>query len=56
MNATLAAGLFLSAVGLVAYTAGVFWSYPGRSFSLTALMVGLTMAAIGRSLGEEVPA
>ena len=50
MNRSLGAGLVLSAVGFVGYAVGVWMVYPARSFSVTALMVGITLAAIGRSL------
>lgn len=33
--------------GVVGYAVGVVVAYPGRSFSLTALMVGITLLAIG---------
>jgi hypothetical protein len=53
MNTTLVGGLVLSVVGLAAYVAGLWVAYPARSFSVTAVMVGLTLAAIGRSSGLE---
>jgi hypothetical protein len=53
MNTTLGAGLVLSAVGLAAYVAGIWIAYPARSLSVAAVMVGLTLAAIGRSNGLE---
>jgi preprotein translocase subunit Sss1 len=56
MNPTLAAGTGLSVLGFVGYATGIAWSYPGRSFSLAALMVGVTLLAIGRSLDGEVAA
>lgn len=49
MNRILSAGIALSLAGLVAYAAGILTAYPGRSFSVTALMVGVTLLAIGRS-------
>jgi hypothetical protein len=52
MNDVFGAGLALTALGFGAYAVGVWTPYPGRAFSLTALMVGVTLAAIGRSLGE----
>ena len=37
-------GLFV--VGLVGYVVGIYVAYPGRAFSLTAIMVGVTLVAI----------
>ncbi|WP_248896483.1 hypothetical protein [Haloplanus halobius] len=47
MDRTFLAGAGLAIVGICGYVAGVLVAYPGRSFSLTALMVGITLAAIG---------
>ncbi len=41
------AGAVLTALAVVGYVVGVVAPYPGRALSLTALMVGLTLAAIG---------
>jgi len=49
MNRTLGTGIALSLLGILAYAAGVWTPYPGRAFSVTAVMVGLTLVAIGRS-------
>lgn len=51
MNIELAAGLGLTALGLLGYAAGVVVAYPGRSFSLTLLMAGMALAAVGRAGG-----
>lgn len=40
-------------IGFVAYGAGLFVAYPGRAFSVTGVMVGLTLLAIGRSSEGE---
>ena len=56
MNPTLALGVVLSVGGVAAYVVGVFVAYPGRAFSVTAVMVGLTLAVIGRSSAGEEPA
>lgn len=54
MNRPLAGGVVLTAVGITGYLAGVLVDYPGRAFSLTAVMVGLTVVAIShRRPGEE---
>jgi hypothetical protein len=42
-------GIVLSAFGIFAYVGGLFVAYPGRAFSLTGVMAGLTLLAIGRS-------
>ncbi len=44
-----AVGAIVTALGLVAYIAGVTVAYTGRAFSVTAVMVGLTLLAIGGS-------
>lgn len=48
MNRHTGTGFALLGVGLAGYVAGVAVAYPGRAFSLTAVMVGLTLVAIGR--------
>lgn len=53
MNIVLLVGVVLSVVGLAGYAFGVVVAYPGRAFSVTALMVGLTLAAIGRTTALE---
>ena len=45
----MALGVALSVVGLGGYALGVRVAYPGRSLSVAALMVGITLVAIGRS-------
>lgn len=47
MNRTLGAGLVLSAGGLAGYAVGLVVAYPGRAFSMTLLMVGITIVAVG---------
>jgi len=54
MNATTAAGLALTALGLAGYVVGLSVPYPGRAFSVTTLMLGLTAMAVGRAGGEGV--
>lgn len=41
------AGAVVTVAGLGGYVAGTAAAYPGRSLSLTAVMVGLTLVAIG---------
>lgn len=52
MNIVLFLGMLLTGVGLVGYLTGIWIAFPGRAFSVTAVMVGLTMLAIGRSQGR----
>jgi hypothetical protein len=49
MNTVLALGLGLTVAGLAGYAAGVAVPYPGRAFSVTALLAGMTLLAVGRS-------
>ena len=46
------AGIGLFAVGLAGYAVGVSMPYPGRAFSLTAIMVGIAVAAIAGTGAE----
>lgn len=48
MNQALAAGVLLTLLGLAGYGVGTAVSYPGRAFSLTALMVGVTLVLVSR--------
>jgi hypothetical protein len=48
MNRTLLAGLVCTALGLAGYALGVARPYPGRALSVTAVMVGITLFAVGR--------
>lgn len=50
MNRRFAGGLALTVGGAAGYLVGVDPGYPGRAFSLTALMVGITLLAL--SAGE----
>ncbi|WP_181861715.1 hypothetical protein [Haloplanus salinus] len=47
MDRTFTVGTGLTAVGVCGYVGGVLVAYPGRALSLTAIMVGITLAAIG---------
>ena len=51
MNRTRAIGLALLLAGLLGYVVGVLVPYPGRAFSITAVMVGVTLTAIGGENG-----
>ena len=47
-------GLFIA--GLVGYVVGIYVTYPGRAFSLTAIMIGIAVAAIARqSTAQDKP-
>lgn len=48
MNWSTIAGVALFVAGLAGYVAGVYAAYPGRSFSITAVIVGIALVAIGR--------
>jgi hypothetical protein len=47
MNRIRAAGVTLTAGGVAAYLAGLATPYPGRAFSVTAVIVGITLASVG---------
>jgi hypothetical protein len=47
MDGAFAAGLVATLAGAVGYAAGMATPYPGRAFSVTALMIGITLLAIG---------
>ena len=48
----LAVGVVLPILGFGGYLAGVWVAYPGRSFSLAVVTIGLTLAVISRTPGE----
>ncbi|GGL56738.1 hypothetical protein [Halocalculus aciditolerans] len=52
MDRFLAAGVILTTLGIGGYAVGVFYPYPGRGFTLTAVMVGITLLAVGIDWGE----
>lgn len=47
MDRAFAAGGLLAAAGVVGYAVGVAAPYPGRAFSLTGVIVGVTLLAVG---------
>lgn len=54
MNRRILAGLCLFVAGVVGYVVGIYVTYPGRAFSLTAVMIGIALLATGRaSTGAE---
>jgi hypothetical protein len=46
------AGVAATVVGVAGYVAGVATPYPGRAFSVTAVIVGITLLSI--TTGAEV--
>ncbi|WP_416839853.1 hypothetical protein [Haloferax sp. DFSO52] len=40
-------GIATTVLGVVAYVVGTVAAYPGRAFSVTAVMVGITLWAVG---------
>lgn len=47
MNRTRLGGYVLVGLGILGYVVGLAVPYTGRAFSITALMVGITLAAVG---------
>lgn len=52
-TAVLALGGSVTLLGVVGYLAGLLSPYPGRAFSITALMVGITMLAVGSGMAAR---
>lgn len=52
MNRVFAAGIILSVLGLAGYVFATVTAYPGRAFTVTGVMIGITLVAIRRI--EEV--
>lgn len=48
MDRSTPAGIGLFTVGLLGYLAGIYVTYPGRAFSITAIIVGIALVAIAR--------
>ncbi|WP_336345652.1 hypothetical protein [Halalkalicoccus ordinarius] len=47
MNRTFGFGAGLTVSGLVGYAIGVTIAYPGRALSVTAVLIGIAIAAAG---------
>jgi hypothetical protein len=47
MDRVRTAGAALTVLAVAGYAVGVAAQYPGRAFSLTGVMVGLTLWAVG---------
>lgn len=56
MHRSALAGGGLALVGLVGYGVGIVTPFPGRAFSLTALMVGVTLLVVARRSPGGEPA
>jgi hypothetical protein len=56
MNRVLLAGTLVALLGATGYVVGVARQYPGRAFSLTAVMLGITLLAMGRTATPEASA
>lgn len=54
MNGVLLAGVVLTVVGVVGYAVGTLGAiFAGRAFTVTAVMLGIALLAIGQSGGDE---
>lgn len=53
MHPVAALGVVVLVLGLVGYAVGIETAYPGRAFSVTAIMAGIGLVGFGRS-GQEV--
>lgn len=53
MNRLAIAGGLSLVGGVVGYAAGIAAAYPGRSFSVTAVMIGVTLLAMRNVPGNE---
>jgi hypothetical protein len=49
MNRLFFAGALVALAGAAGYVVGVDRPYPGRALSLTAVMLGITLLAMGRT-------
>lgn len=54
MHRVAALGVVCLLLGMAGYAAGIATAYPGRSFSVTAIMVGIGLVVLGRSSPEVV--
>lgn len=53
MNRLVVAGGTFVALGVIGYAVGMSTAYPGRAFSVTAIMAGITLVAV-RAADEVV--
>jgi hypothetical protein len=49
-----AAGAAATVAGVAGYVAGVYVAYPGRAFSITAVVVGVTLLSVSAGGDAEV--
>lgn len=54
MNRALTLGVVLVILGVAGYTYGITAAYPGRAFSVTLLMVGLSLVAMRQAFEDGV--
>lgn len=45
-------GSGVTALGVAGYVGGVVVDYPGRAFAVTAVMLGLTLVAVGGGVSD----
>lgn len=46
-------GIGLLFIGFIGYIVGVYMNYPGRTFSITAIIVGITVVAIAQGTATK---
>jgi hypothetical protein len=56
MNRSTLVGAGLSTAGIVGYAAGIYVAYPGRGFTITAVMIGIALLAMGHRTPSGRPA
>lgn len=49
MNRVAAIGILLAVLSLIGYTIGIVGTYPGQAFTITGVMVGIALYAVGRN-------
>lgn len=52
MDSAFGAGIVLTVAGVVGYAVGTAVAYPGRAFTVAAVMIGLALAAVGTANGR----
>jgi len=53
MDRSTIVGSGLFGAGILGYIVGVYVAYPGRGFTITAVMVGITLVAIGHQTASR---
>lgn len=54
MNSATSLGLVFTGIGIVGYAVGIPIAYPGRAFSITSIMIGITLLAIRDVFDERI--